>query len=224
MGAVALLGTAYRFDSEDTRNSPTLSLGKLLLARGCRVRLHDPYVKGDDQNLRKFGLTEHFTRDIKEAVKDAEWLVMCTAHRDYVSGRNAMLDAAPKARGVVDGCNVYHAADITKRGLVYTGIGRGHRAPTPAEIDSVTGAFRAVERGLANEVQEVVDFLNDRYASDKFNRVQFADVQKLAGTCVTGCAIVDPGPVAAIPAGLGSGSVLLRRAVGSTGQVAAAAV
>ena len=217
-------GTAYRFNSEDTRNSPTLSLGQLLLARGCRVRLHDPYVKGDDQNLRKFGLTDHFTRDLKDAVQDAEWLVMCTAHRDYVSGRDVMLDAAPKARGVVDGCNVYHAADVTKRGLIYTGIGRGHRAPTPAEIDSVTAAFRAVERGLANEVQEVVDFLNDRYASDKFNRVQFSDVQKLAGTCVTGCAIVDPGPVAAIPVGLGSGSALAWRCGQALSPVAAATV
>jgi hypothetical protein len=107
---------------------------------------------------------------------------------------------------------------------VYTGIGRGHRAPTPAEIDSVTAAFRAVERGLANEVRDVVDFLNERYAGDNFNRVQFADVQTLAGTCVTGCEIVDPGPVAAIPAGLGSGSVLLRRAVGTTPRVATAAV
>ncbi len=222
--SIALLGTAYRFNSEDTRNSPTLSLGTLLLARGCKVWLHDPYVKGDDQNLRKFGLTDHFTRDLGKAVKDADWLIMCTAHRDYVSGRDAMLDAAPKARGVVDGCNVYHAADITKRKLIYTGIGRGKRAPTAIEIDSVTAAFRAVERGLANEVRDVVDFLNERYAADEFNRVKFKDVQQLAGTCVTGCAIVDPGPVKAIPDGLGSGSALLARAVGSPPPVAAAAV
>ena len=49
---VALLGTAYRFNSEDTRNSPTLTLARQLLDRGCQVVLHDPYVKGDDQNLR----------------------------------------------------------------------------------------------------------------------------------------------------------------------------
>ena len=222
--AVTLLGVAYRFNSEDTRNSPTLVLARLLRERGARVRLHDPYVKPDDQNLRKFGLTEHFTRDIKEAVKDAEWLVMCTAHRDYVSGRDA------NARRRAEGAWCRRWLQRLPRGgyhqawtCVYRYRTRAPR-PDPAEIDSVTAAFRAVERGLANEVQEVVDFLNDRYASDKFNRVQFADVQKLAGTCVTGCAIVDPGPVAAIPAGLGSGSALLRRAVGSTGQVAAAAV
>ena len=34
---VALLGVAYRFDSEDTRNSPTLALARRLEARGDRV-------------------------------------------------------------------------------------------------------------------------------------------------------------------------------------------
>ena len=40
--SVALLGTAYRFNSEDTRNSPTLTLARLLLDRGARVAIHDP--------------------------------------------------------------------------------------------------------------------------------------------------------------------------------------
>jgi UDP-N-acetyl-D-mannosaminuronic acid dehydrogenase len=57
---VALMGTAYRFNSEDTRNSPTLPLAKLLLNRGCKVIIHDPYVKPDDQKLAKFNLKEYF--------------------------------------------------------------------------------------------------------------------------------------------------------------------
>ncbi|HMV32623.1 MAG TPA: nucleotide sugar dehydrogenase, partial [Gemmatimonadales bacterium] len=53
--AVALLGAAYRFNSEDTRNSPTLVLARLLLDRGARVTIHDPYVYPTDQNLRRTG-------------------------------------------------------------------------------------------------------------------------------------------------------------------------
>jgi UDP-N-acetyl-D-mannosaminuronic acid dehydrogenase len=211
---VALLGTAYRFNSEDTRNSPTLTLARLLIERGCRVTLHDPYVKAGDQNLTKFGLGERFTRDLSDAVADAEILFMCTAHQEYVAGRDAMLDTARRARALFDGCNIYHARDFVGRSIHYSGIGRGRNAPSPDVIQSVHDGFRAVERGVANELRELIEFLNDRYAADAFNKVRFGDAQRLAGTCVTGCAIVDPGPVAPVHPGPGLKSSLVHRALG----------
>jgi hypothetical protein len=86
--------------------------------------------------------------------------------------------------------------------VAYTGIGRGAKAPSAAFLESVYAGFRIMERGLANEVLDTAEFLNERYASkDPFNRVQFTEVQRLAGTCVTGCAIADPGAVS-VPAGV----------------------
>jgi hypothetical protein len=52
-----------------------------------------------------------------------------------------------------------------------------------------------VERGVANETAALVEFLNARAAGDAFNRADFETVRALASTCVTGCRIVDPGPV-----------------------------
>ena len=105
---MALLGVAYRFDSEDTRNSPTLYLARHLLAKGCRITLHDPYVKPDDQNLERFGLTGHFTRDLGAALADAEILFFCTGHGAYKDGLRR--DSGGWRRGrraVVDGANLY---------------------------------------------------------------------------------------------------------------------
>ena len=197
---VALLGTAYRFNSEDTRNSPTLVLARQLLERGCTVVLHDPYVKADDQNLRKFELARHFTNDLRTAVADAEVIFFCTGHREYMERREEILDAATRLAGVVDGCNLYQRAPFDLRGIRYTGIGRGAAAPSPALVDVVYDAFRAVERGVANEVLRLTQFLNERFAGDDFNRVDFKDVQRIAGTCVTGCSIADPGRVRPVPA------------------------
>jgi UDP-N-acetyl-D-mannosaminuronic acid dehydrogenase len=192
---VALLGAAYRFNSEDTRNSPTLTLGRLLLDRGARITIHDPYVPPTDQNLARTRLTEFFTRDLEAAVAGAEVLVACTAHRLYLDERESLLRAARRAVGVVDGCNLWRAADVERPGLGYVGIGRGRRVPPTALVDEVEAGFRAVERGVANEVERLVRFLNGGYAADRWNQVAFADVQRIAGTCVTGCAIVDPGPL-----------------------------
>ncbi|HWZ61181.1 MAG TPA: UDP binding domain-containing protein, partial [Gemmatimonadaceae bacterium] len=185
---VALLGTAYRFNSEDTRNSPTLALARLLLDRGCTVRLHDPYVKPDDQNLEKFGLTAHFTNDVDVALQGADIVIMCTGHRDYLG----ILDRLRQLRvAVVDGCNLYHSSDFADSAVAYTGIGRGCAAPTADLVAEVVAGFRSMEQALAREVAETVDFLNDAYASDAHNRVSFSEVRRLAATCVTGCSIPD---------------------------------
>lgn len=196
---VAVLGAAYRFNSEDTRNSPTLVLAQLLLAAGARVRLHDPYVKPDDQNLKKYGLTSVFVRDLGDALGEAEVAIVGTAHHDYLQWAT-LRPLAPRLRGVVDACNAYRSADITAGGIGYTGIGRGREEPSAELLDAVTTSFRAMETGLANEVLTLAEFLNSRYAGDEFGRVRFSEVQRIAGTCVTGCVIVDAGPVTLAPA------------------------
>jgi hypothetical protein len=74
----------------------------------------------------------------------------------------------------------------------YAGIGRGRRSPAPELTDAVLRAFRTMELGVANELAELIDFLNAEYASDAFNRAEFSEVQRLAATCTTGCRIVEP--------------------------------
>jgi len=195
---VAVLGAAYRFNSEDTRNSPSLDLAQLLLARGCRVAIHDPYVRPHDQNLLRRKLDGHFTTDLPRALSGAELLFFCTAHLPYAEGRAAILRDAAAATGVVDACNLYHRSDFAGTALGYTGVGRGTQAPPEGFTDFVHDAFRAMERGVANEVAGTVDFLNARYAEGDFNKVDFEEVRRIAGTCVTGCAIAERGPVAPV--------------------------
>ncbi len=219
--AVALLGAAYRFNSEDTRNSPTLVLARLLLNQGTRVTIHDPYVYPTDQNLQRGGLADLFTRDLDEAVAPADVLIMCTAHRVYLDQRPALLGAARRAEGVVDACNLWRAEEVTGAGKRYAGIGRGTGRPPAALVQEVIAGFRAVETGVGNEVAALVEFLNGRYAADAFNTVRFGEVQRIAGTCVTGCAIVDPGEVVAPSSASGFRSELVARALGREAAVGA---
>ncbi len=209
--SVALLGAAYRFNSEDTRNSPTLTLAKMLIGRGCSVTIHDPYVKSDDQNLERFGLVDWFTNDLGKAVAEAELLAFCTAHRDYLD-MDSILAQAPNASVVLDGCNLLPAVEA-RPSMPYCGIGRGANVPCQGFIDAVWAGFRAVELGVANELHSVVDFLNQSYAPTDFEKVNFAEVQRLAATCGTGCRIVDPAPVDPLPPMMGLTSRLVSRAL-----------
>jgi UDPglucose 6-dehydrogenase len=196
--SVALLGAAYRFDSEDTRNSPTLVLARLLAAKGCTVKIHDPYVKADDQNLLRFGLADRFTGDLEAALGDAQVAFVCAAHQVYVDAPGELARLGKKLEGVLDGCNAFRRESFSGAPFGYAGIGRGRQAPSPALVEAVLDSFRAVERGVANEVLGLLEFLNGRYARDEFNQARFPVVQKLAATCGTGCAVVDPGRIESV--------------------------
>jgi UDP-N-acetyl-D-mannosaminuronic acid dehydrogenase len=209
---IALLGAAYRFNSEDTRNSPTLSLALLLEQHGARVTIHDPYVRPDDQNLRRTALAERFTNDLDTAVAEAEVIVFCTAHRDYMEP-SPIIARAPRVAIVVDACNLLPRPE-ERPPVAYAGIGRGRTAPSTALTEAVLAGFRGVERGVANELDLLIRFLNQSYAATPFEQVSFSEVQRLAATCGTGCRIVDPGPVESAPQVDGFFSRLVSRAMG----------
>jgi UDP-N-acetyl-D-mannosaminuronic acid dehydrogenase len=197
---VAVMGAAYRFDSEDTRNSPSLVLSRLLQERGCVVTIHDPFVKPDDQNLVRLGLRTIFTRDAGLALAAASVAFFCTGHTAYAGGLDDLLAAAPRLRAVVDGCNLYRREQIEGRGVSYAGIGRG-QGPVPEGFATfVLDGFRVLEHGMANELVRLVDFLNERVAADRYNWVAFDEVRRIAGTCATGCRIAEPRAALRAPA------------------------
>ena len=195
---IALLGVAYRFNSEDTRNSPTLVLANYLREAGIRYIMHDPYVKKDDQNLLKFKQDPFFTRDLNEALKDAEYVFMCSAHKEYIERFDEIISSG-SIKGLMDGCNIYSASQFDSQKIGYAGIGRGTKKPDNGFINFVFESFRAMEKGLANELMDLIDFYNTNYAFDEYNKVKFSEVQRLAKTCSTGCEIANTGRIQMVP-------------------------
>ena len=206
---IALLGVAYRFNSEDTRNSPTIILANYLRDNGITYIMHDPYVKKEDQNLKRFNQDIHFTRDLNEALKEADYIFMCTAHKDYVDSFGEIV-SYKNVKGLMDACNIYSANKFENKKVKYTGIGRGTNQPEPEFVNFVYKSFRTLERGLANELVGLIDFYNSNYAFDEFNKVDFHEVQRLAKTCSTGCEIADPGKVEVAPVYKGFSSRLVQ--------------
>jgi len=196
---ITLLGTAYRPNSEDTRNSPTLTLAAELVRRGARVVLHDPYVRPEDQNLERSGLSGSFTRDLEYALSGRDGVVVCAAHDYYRREWPRIIRAFPGKSAVFDGCHLH--ARTEEPGI--PGLGKGHAAASPELIAFALESFRAVERGVALEIQEFVEFINQAYP-DAVNRLVFEDISRLAATCVTGCRLVPPAPVASLPVFRGS--------------------
>ena len=208
---IALLGVAYRFNSEDTRNSPTLVLANYLRENNVDYIMHDPYVKPDDQNITKFGQNSHFTQDIHKALEFADYILIGTAHKEYIDHFDEII-SGENIKGVMDASNIYSGQQFLNKQQQYAGIGRGTEEPDSEFINFVYESFRAVEKGLGRELLGLIHFYNENYAYDEYNKVKFSEIQRLAKTCSTGCEIADPEMVEEIPVYKGFSCLLAKKA------------
>jgi len=195
---ITLLGVAYRFNSEDTRNSPTLVLANYLRENNVNYLMHDPYVKNNDQNLLRYDQQDHLTHDLNKALKYADYVFICSAHKEYID-HFEIISAHKNIQGIMDASNIYHRKMFAQTPERYAGIGKGTEEPTADFVDFVYESFRAMEKGLSHELLGLINFYNKNYAFDEYNKVKFEDVQRLAKTCSTGCEIADPDVIESVP-------------------------
>ncbi|TLZ50455.1 MAG: nucleotide sugar dehydrogenase [Methanobacteriota archaeon] len=111
---VAVLGFAYKENTDDARNSPAIPLIRILRRRGADVRIHDPFVK------RQRGFLVQ--RKLPDVLKGADAAVLVTAHDAYRKADWRALGRKMRRKTFVDGRRMW---DGPPRGWVYRGIGRG---------------------------------------------------------------------------------------------------
>ena len=116
---VALLGLAFKPNTDDMREAPSIVLASRLLAEGAEVRGWDPVADGSALP-RGVGLA----RSVLEAVRDADAAVIVT---EWVELRELAREEVRKAMAhplIVDGRNLLDPATVRAAGFVYEGIGR----------------------------------------------------------------------------------------------------
>ncbi|HEX6314059.1 MAG TPA: UDP binding domain-containing protein, partial [Gemmatimonadaceae bacterium] len=214
---VTILGAAYRADSPGTRNSPSLVLATLLREAGALVMVHDPLVHMSDDNLARLSLLDQFTPDLDEALSHGSMVFAATGHGAYLDLAARLRAGSSGIQGVVDACNLYHASEFDGSRARYSGLGQGRRAPTAKLVRSVASQYRAVARGVANEVESLVRFLNAHYG-DAFNTVDSEEVRRLAGTSWCGCRLERAGDIRSVPGHEGFVSGLAQLAVDAAPQ------
>jgi len=114
---VAVLGFAYRENTEDVRNTPAKPFIRELRRRGAEVVIHDPYARSE----RGYRIV----RDLTAAAKGADALALVTAHDAYRKLDVRSLRRRMRRRVLVDGRNVFAGPDVVRAGFVYRGIGKG---------------------------------------------------------------------------------------------------
>jgi UDPglucose 6-dehydrogenase len=134
---VALLGLAFKANTDDMREAPSIVLASRLLAEGADVRAWDPVVRGDD----KLPNGVQIVGSILEAVQDADAAVIVTEWSELKELASPEVHAAMKTPLIVDGRNLLDPDQARQAGFTYEGIGR-----TAAPPDTVPQARRPAAR------------------------------------------------------------------------------
>ncbi len=119
---IALLGLAFKPNTDDMRDAPSIPLVESLIEQGASICAYDPVAM---DNARKLLPRSEFAKNAYAAAKDADALVIVTEWDEF---RGLDLDRfASTMRGklIVDLRNVYNRADAEEAGLDYVGLGRG---------------------------------------------------------------------------------------------------
>jgi UDPglucose 6-dehydrogenase len=115
---IALLGLAFKPNTDDLREAPSLVIAARLAAEGAEVRTWDPVVDGSDiPGVRACPTVLDAVRGADAAVIVTEWPELAGLANDEV--REAM--ARPL---IVDGRNLLDPAAVRAAGFAYEGIGR----------------------------------------------------------------------------------------------------
>ncbi len=134
---VALLGLAFKPNTDDLRDAPSLQIAERLLQMGARVKVHDPIAMKACREQRP-DLRVTYCDSIAHAAENADAIVLVTEWDEYANINLTTLGQSMAHRVLVDGRNLFDPELARQAGFDYTGIGRGVAVSnTPVPVGSV---------------------------------------------------------------------------------------
>ena len=119
---IGVLGLAFKPNTDDMREAPSIPLINSLLEGGAEVRAFDPVAHEQAEKVLT-GIT--FSPDAYAAANDADALVIVTEWDEFRALDLDKLGRAMRGKVLVDLRNVYSRDEAEEAGLAYVGVGRG---------------------------------------------------------------------------------------------------
>jgi UDPglucose 6-dehydrogenase len=123
---IAVLGLAFKPETDDMREAPALTIIPALIERGAHVRVHDPHAMNEAENL--LPETVRYCADAYETARGADAIVIMTEWNEYRALDLARIfenmqpdDDVPV---FIDLRNVYEPGTVRAHGFIYYGVGR----------------------------------------------------------------------------------------------------
>lgn len=118
---VAVLGAAFKPESDDVRDSPALSVAGMLQLKGAGVTVYDPRAM---ENARRVFPTLSYATSVEEACEAADAVLVLTEWPEFIDLDPAALAATVRAKVVVDGRSCLDPARWAAAGWAVHALGR----------------------------------------------------------------------------------------------------
>ncbi|PWC40468.1 UDP-glucose/GDP-mannose dehydrogenase family protein [Azospirillum sp. TSO35-2] len=125
---VAVLGVAFKPNTDDMRDSPSLDIVPALQAAGATVRAFDPAAMHEAEKLLP-GV--EWSKDVYGTLEGADCVAILTEWNEFRALDLRRVKTMLKRPVMVDLRNIYNPEDMAKVGFTYSSIGR----PTPASAE-----------------------------------------------------------------------------------------
>jgi UDPglucose 6-dehydrogenase len=134
---IAVLGLTFKPNTDDMRESPSLSILPPLVDAGATIRAFDPEGMTEAKKLMP-GLD--YCADAYQAIDGADALVLLTEWNEFRGLDLGRIKTGLRAPVVIDLRNIYQPQDMADAGLVYHSIGRTAGEPPagrPADLKAI---------------------------------------------------------------------------------------
>ena len=117
---ILFLGVTFKANTDDMRDSSSLSMIPALVKKGAKILYYDP--TGEKKDFRKIKNVK-FENDLKKAIRSTDLVIIHTEWNDFKSINFKALSKNKKLT-VYDMRNIYSPSKMKKQGVRYFGIGR----------------------------------------------------------------------------------------------------
>jgi UDPglucose 6-dehydrogenase len=118
---VALLGLAFKPNTDDLREAPALEIAQKLIERGARVQAHDPIAMERFKHEQPSSGV-HVCEDVYQVLEDCDAAVLVTEWTDYRELDWARVAEIMREKVILDGRLVLDREELTKLGFRYVGL------------------------------------------------------------------------------------------------------
>ena len=118
---IALLGLAFKPETDDMREAPALTVIEKLLKAGAKVRVFDPTAMTECK--RRIGDTVTYTENLYDCADGADALLLMTEWRQFRLPTWNVITKVMPGRVIIDGRNIWNREELEGLGYKYTRIG-----------------------------------------------------------------------------------------------------
>ncbi len=118
---IAVLGLAFKPNTDDMRDAPSIDIIGLLRKEGAQVVAYDPKAI---ENAKRIIKDIEYGEDIYETVKGAHLLLVLTDWNEFKEADLERIKKLMATPNIIDGRNIYDPQKLKKLGFSYIGVGR----------------------------------------------------------------------------------------------------